>query len=96
MRILDIFSRMIRRADLMDAMMDKLGVADDMQRLPDSAGVLRRAAGRCLTCDQPDACHQWLDHQTDPDSAPDFCRNRDLFARVMSGMGTGSGPSIPS
>lgn len=88
MSILDIFSRMTRRADLMDAMMDKLGVADEIQRLPDHAGIVRRAAGRCLTCEKPEACQQWLADEEAPETAPGFCRNRDLFERVMTGMKT--------
>ena len=78
MSVLDIFSRLTKQADLMDAMMTKLGVADEIWKLPDHAGVLRRAANRCLTCDRPNACQQWLSHE-----APSFCRNHDLFARVL-------------
>lgn len=82
MSVLDIFSRLTRQADLMDAMMKKLGVADKMWQLPDHAGVLRRAANRCLTCDQPEACQDWLAHEAAPNEAPGFCRNHDLFERV--------------
>ena len=83
MSVLDIFSRLTKLADLMDAMMTKLGVADEIWKLPDHAGVLRRAANRCLTCDRPDACQEWLSHEAKPDEAPSFCRNHDLFARVL-------------
>jgi hypothetical protein len=83
MSVLDIFSRLTKQADLMDAMMTKLGVADEIWKLPDHAGVLRRAANRCLTCDQTDACQHWLSHEAEPDGAPSFCRNHDLFARVL-------------
>ncbi|MDP2732349.1 MAG: DUF6455 family protein [Hoeflea sp.] len=83
MSVLDIFSRLTRQADLMDAMMKKLGVADEILKLPDHAGVLRRAANRCLTCDRPDTCEHWLAHESDPDEAPGFCRNHDLFERVL-------------
>ena len=83
MSVLDIFSRLTKQADLMDAMMTKLGVADEIWKLPDHAGVLRRAANRCMTCDQPDACQYWLSHEAHPDEAPSFCRNHDLFQRVI-------------
>lgn len=83
MSVLDIFSRVTQQADLMDTMMKKLGVTDEIGRLPDHAGVLRRAANRCLTCDRPDACEHWLAHESQPDEAPGFCRNHDLFARVI-------------
>jgi len=83
MSVLDIFSRLTKQADLMDAMMSKLKVADEIRELPDHAGVLRRAANRCLSCDRTDACQHWLSHETEPDEAPEFCRNHDLFARVL-------------
>lgn len=86
MSVLDIFNRLTQQADLMDAMMKKLGVADEMSKLPDHAGVLRRAANRCLTCDRPDACEHWLANETHPDEAPGFCRNHDLFERVLGTM----------
>lgn len=86
MSVLNIFSRLTHQADLMDAMMKKLGVAEEMLQLPDHAGVLRRAANRCLTCDRPDACEHWLVHESRPDEAPDFCRNHDLFERVLQNM----------
>ncbi|MDF1607074.1 DUF6455 family protein [Hoeflea sp. YIM 152468] len=82
MSVLDIFNRLTRRADLMNAMMSKIGVADEIWKLPDHAGVLRRAANRCLTCDKPDACAHWLAHEPHPAEAPEFCHNRDLFARA--------------
>lgn len=83
MSVLDIFSRLTKQADLMDAMMSKLHVSDEISKLPDHAGVLRRAANRCLACDRTDACQHWLSHEVAPDEAPSFCRNHDLFARVM-------------
>lgn len=79
----DIFKRLNRQADLLDAMMNKLGVSDQMRQLPDRAAVLRRAANRCLACDQPDACRQWLTHETHREKVPSYCRNHDLFARML-------------
>ena len=93
MSVLDIFSRLTKQADLMDAMMTKLGVADEIRNLPDHAGVLRRAANRCLTCDQPDSCQHWLAHESNPDEAPSFCRNHDLFERVLSNVETKAHPA---
>lgn len=86
MSVLDIFTRMSRPADLMGEMMDKLGVADELHTMPDHAGVLRRAASRCMTCEKPDACQHWLENEAKPQSAPDFCRNHDLFERVIHQM----------
>lgn len=84
MGVFDFFTRLTSRADLMDRMMRKLGLAEEMKQLPDHAGVYRRAANRCLSCDQPDACEEWLNANTDPASAPPFCRNSELFDRVLA------------
>lgn len=86
MSVLDIFSRLTQQADLMDAMMDKLGVANEMRHMPDHAAVLRRAANRCLTCEKPDSCQHWLNNESHPDEAPAFCKNHDLFERVLDQM----------
>lgn len=88
MSVLNIFSRLTNRADLMDDMMDKLGVSDEMHQMPNHAGVLRRAANRCLTCEKPDSCQQWLNTEISPDEAPYFCKNHDLFERVLEKMDT--------
>ena len=93
MSVLDIFSRLTKQADLMDAMMKKLDVADEIWKLPDHAGVLRRAANRCLTCDRTDACQQWLEHEVDADEAPSFCRNHDLFERVLANAEANTQPA---
>jgi len=94
MSTFDFFSRLTQRADLMDGMMKKLDVVDEMKTMPGHAGVLRRAANRCLTCDQPDACQQWLTDEPSPDEAPGFCRNHDLFERVRSKLDTEKSPTI--
>lgn len=83
MSVLNIFSRLTNRADLMDDMMDKLGVSEEMHQMPDHAGVLRRAANRCLSCEKPDSCQQWLNTEISPSEPPYFCKNHDLFQRVI-------------
>ena len=93
MSVLDIFSRLTRQADLMDAMMKKVGVSEEIWKLPDHAGVLRRAANRCMSCQHPDACQYWLAHEAKPDEAPDFCRNHDLFERVLNNTETNKQPA---
>lgn len=93
MSVLDIFSRLTQQADLMDAMMKKLGVDAEMRQMPDHAAVLRRAANRCLTCEKPDSCEEWLTHEAHPDEAPNFCKNHDLFERVIANMQSETQPA---
>jgi hypothetical protein len=86
MPIPDLFHRMTWRANLMEAMIRKLGLTGKMRRLPDSDKVMLNAAHRCLTCEGPDACQEWLARENSPQSAPAYCRNRDLFERVIAGV----------
>lgn len=82
MKLFGFFSRVSRNIDLLDRMMVKLGVRDRFASLPNGGDVLRRAAIRCMTCDQAHACSAWLDANEKQIEAPAFCRNHDLFERV--------------
>ncbi len=84
MSIHDTTQRVIWRAGLMEAMIRKLGLTGKMRRLPDSEQVMQNAGRRCLTCDGPDACQEWLARENSRQSAPAYCRNRDLFERVIA------------
>ncbi|MCY0094677.1 DUF6455 family protein [Hoeflea ulvae] len=93
MSTFDYFSRLTQRADLMEGMMKKLAVIDEVKAMPGHGGVLRRAANRCLTCEQTEACGQWLSDAENPDEAPGYCRNHDLFARVRSKLDAETSPA---
>ncbi|MAY63801.1 MAG: hypothetical protein CML29_16485 [Rhizobiales bacterium] len=86
MSIPDVFQRMTWRANLMEAMIRKLGLTGKMRRLPDTEQVMENAAKRCLTCEGPDQCQEWLARENSPQHAPAYCRNRDLFERVIAGI----------
>lgn len=73
---------MLSQPDLMGRMVRKLGYTDRLAELPDAARVLRRAAQRCQTCAQPEACAHWLAENETAEEAPAYCRNQDLFARM--------------
>ncbi len=82
MAILKFFDRIYRHMDLMDRMMDVVGVNNKLKTLPDAPGVLRRAVLRCQTCDNTEECQSFLDANSSADEAPVYCRNHDLFARL--------------
>ena len=82
MRFTNFLSRMSRHADLFEAMTQKLGVKDRLLDLNNSASVFRRANARCLTCGHAEQCSAWLDMVEEPEAAPDYCRNKSLFARL--------------
>ena len=84
MSIPDFFQRMTWRANLMEAMIRKLGLSGQIRRLPDTAQVMGNAAHRCLNCEQPDACQEWLARENSPHHAPAYCRNREFFERIIA------------
>lgn len=84
MSIFSLFERIAQHSNLMDAMMDKLGVRDQLAQRPHGGAVLRRAADRCLSCDHAEACEGWLSKAQSVEEAPDYCRNHDLFQRLKA------------
>jgi hypothetical protein len=70
------------RTALMERMMQKFSVDRQLKCLPHHAAVVSRAVDRCRSCGHQDACADWLEHNDRPDEPPDFCRNRDLIARL--------------
>ena len=81
-----------RHAALMNRMAETVGVdltaaiADG--RLP--AEAWREAVVRCTGCSDPEGCQHWLGaHAADdvaPDTAPDYCRNRDLMDSLRTAL----------
>ncbi len=83
MNIINFFTRLNERAVLMDAMISKLGLTDTVASLASQPDVLRRATFRCHTCERPQECAEWLADAQDPTEAPAYCKNHDLFERMM-------------
>ncbi|PHP68089.1 hypothetical protein CSC94_05355 [Zhengella mangrovi] len=82
MSLKGIFTRILRHGDLFEGMVCKLGLDDRMAGLPHAAEVHRRAANRCLSCSEGDACEEWLKGSGTPDEAPGYCRNHDMLMRL--------------
>ncbi len=76
--------------DLKDAMVTRLGLKQAMDALPDHANIQERARKRCITCNSATDCAQWLATENAPEEAPDYCKNHDLFERIMDRMETRS------
>ena len=83
MSLLAMYNKMMRQADLMDTMIDTLGVRSALESRPDQANVMRRAAGRCMGCNESAACEQWLTENDSAAEAPQYCRNHDMFERLI-------------
>jgi hypothetical protein len=84
MNALAYFRHLLRPVPRFEQMIRVLGVKDRMERLPDSHAVLQRAENRCLACSSPEACEGWLEVHDSASQAPGYCRNHDLFARLIN------------
>lgn len=83
MTMMNFLMRIDRRAVLMDQMIAKLGLSQAIKKLADRPNVLRRATLRCHTCSQGAACAAWMANCRNPTEAPAYCKNHDLFERLM-------------
>ncbi|MCC1493694.1 hypothetical protein J1C49_13835 [Cognatishimia sp. F0-27] len=60
-----------------------IDLEEEMLRGKMSIPDLEDAVLRCTGCSKPCACERFLDTVQAPiDSAPSYCRNRDLFAEL--------------
>lgn len=83
MRIPGFLSILAKHGDLMDRMLQKLHIKTDFEQLPNQAAVHRRAVSRCMTCRHADACAEFLSSPESSAHAPTYCRNVDLFDRII-------------
>ncbi|AZO52116.1 MAG: hypothetical protein EOS58_00630 [Mesorhizobium sp.] len=87
MTFLDYLISVDARTALMGRMMQKLGVDRQLKVIADHAAVTNRAVDRCRSCGHQDECSTWLDQHLQADDPPDYCRNRDLIARLQHAAG---------
>ncbi len=83
---MSLFSSLLnlsRHADQSSEMMGVVGV--DLSSVPDDqkGQVFRRVAMRCSQCEEPEDCKDWMATHPTADAPPSYCRNADLFARLM-------------
>ncbi len=77
-----------RNARLMYRMFDRLGV--DQETVGRQAlATMAHAAAQCSTCPGSEACARWLEYTGVPSSAPTYCLNRELMARLQRIVGPG-------
>ena len=43
---------------------------------------MKRAQARCAGCGREDSCQAWMTENEQPDAAPYFCGNHDMFERL--------------
>ena len=75
------FDRVFVRLSLMERMIAALGLAGVSTEIP--VNVRQNAEVRCGTCTRGADCADWLNAHPVAAGAPDYCRNRTLFARLV-------------
>ncbi len=75
--------RAVHRAQLMGAMLAKLGLDPEQAAREARGAPLATAARRCLFCDEAVACGRWIE-EADEGEAPPFCPNADFLERAKA------------
>lgn len=76
-----------RHAELVDRMANTLGV--DLEQKIMEGQMTFDALGdmvlACTGCANPEACQHWLAKTEAATAAPDYCRNSEVFAPLLTG-----------
>lgn len=83
MSFVDFLISVDPRTALMGRMTRALGVERQLKSIPDCAAVINRAVDRCRSCGHQYECAIWLDGHEHENEPPEYCRNRDLIARLQ-------------
>lgn len=70
------------RGALFHVMVDRLGLRAALEARPSADAVMKRAQTRCADCGREDTCQVWMAENEQPDAAPYFCKNSDMFERL--------------
>lgn len=83
-------SRILRRAALMDRMMQRVGADRNAAVSVDSGSAWFEARVKCIACSRERQCREWLTRlQAGAPSAPPlFCHNVAFFRRCKEGLAT--------
>jgi hypothetical protein len=78
-----MLERVLRQAERMDRMMERLGVDRAALARIDRGMAWYEARSRCIACCRETACRQWLETARAPAAPPDFCANAGLFRSIL-------------
>jgi hypothetical protein len=73
--------RILSQAELMDRMLQRLGVDEAALARLDGGMGLYEARTRCLACRRERECRAWLEGETTPADPSEFCPNAAFFGR---------------
>jgi hypothetical protein len=74
-----MLDRVLRRAELLDRVMEHVGVDAGVAARVDKGAAFYEARIKCMLCCQERACRTWLDGGEGHLSPPDFCPNAEFF-----------------
>lgn len=83
-------NRVLRRAALMDGVMQRVGADYDAARSLDGGTAWFEGRVKCIACGRERECLEWLAHSqaTACPAPPRFCPNAAYFRRCRDGLGT--------
>jgi hypothetical protein len=85
------FTRVLRRQQLMDCMMQSSGVDVAIAVRMDGGLAFMEARTKCRFCLHEDACANWLSSAEGQQEAPDFCPNAGFFFECSAKTTLGDG-----
>ena len=82
-----MLERVFRQAELMDRMMERVGVNPVAAARLDRGMAWYEARTKCIACHSERQCRAWIERsQADPSSEPpEFCQNAEFFRSCKEG-----------
>ena len=79
-----MLQRVLHQANLMDAMMARIGIAHATAARLDKGMAWYEARTRCIACAYDRVCRQWIEaeHGAPAVEPPEYCANRAFFRRA--------------
>jgi Family of unknown function (DUF6455) len=74
-----MLNRIFRHAELMDRMMERVGVDPGVAVRLDRGMVWYEARSTCVSCCKEQQCHRWLQGSKGLQAPPEFCPNAEFF-----------------
>lgn len=76
-------NRIFRQAELMDRMIERIGVEPIVAVRIDQRTAWYEARTKCVDCASEQTCRRWLDCASVGSPPPHFCPNADFFRRCL-------------
>jgi uncharacterized protein DUF6455 len=87
-----MLDRVLSQAELMDRMIDHVGVDPMALARLDRGMAWYEGRTRCIDCHHERQCRDWLGQHAAAATPPDFCVNAELFRACLSEAAEDEGP----